>query len=215
MTKQNLKLLTSFIDNKNPKQELNFALVGRGAIYATDTRKAIQLNYKEINGNALMRKKLLEGLSAILGKDERLFFDNNYLHTDNIKFSIDTAYYLEDEDGKHKIGAKADNYPNINKILNQKLPFHFTLDNINNLQWELTQKNCFIADVHLNPVIAYNDCKFFDIYYKPQIKNEKEQIETATVKIVASKTDENGVINIEFIAIFMGTVFESKAKEEF
>lgn len=47
------------------------------------------------------------------------------------------------------------------------------------------------------------------------MKNEKEQIETATVKIVASKTDENGVINIEFIAIFMGTVFESKAKEEF
>lgn len=73
MTKQNLKLLTSFIDNKNPKQELNFALVGRGAIYATDTRKAIQLNCKEINGNALMHKKLLEGLSAVLGKDERLF----------------------------------------------------------------------------------------------------------------------------------------------
>lgn len=215
MKKNDLKLISSFIGTKDIKQEMNFALVARGAVYATDTRKAIKLNYSEIGGgNALVHKKLLDGLCNALRKDEKLFYDNNCLHTDNIKLNIDTAYYLEDENGKNKIGAKAENYPDLEKVINIKLPFHFTLDNINNLQWELTQKNCFIADVHLNPVIAYNDCSFFDVYYKPQTKNEKEEIETATVKIVASKTDENGVIYNKFTAVFMGVVFESKAKGE-
>lgn len=215
MTKIDIKLLTSFIDNKNPKQELNFALVGAGAFYATDTRKAIQLNFKDIYGKALIHKKLLEGLGATLGKDERLFFEKDYLYANNVKFNIDTGYYVEDENGKNKQGAKTSDYPDINKIIQMRLPFHFTLDNINNLQWELTQKNCFIADKHLNPVISYNDCKFFEIHYKPQTKNEKGIIETATVKIIAQASDENGVIYNKFIAVFMGTEFESKAKEEF
>lgn len=216
MKKNDLKLISSFIPNKDMKQELKFALVKRGAIYATDTRKAIQFNYSEIGGGkALIHKKLLDGLCNALGKDERLFYNDGFLHTDNIKLNIDTAYYLEDENGKNKIGAKAENYPDIENVVNIQLPFHFTLDNINNLQWELTQKNCFIADVHINPVIAYNDCKFFDIYYKPQMKNEKDQIKTATVRVVGLASDENGVIYKKFIAVFMGTVFESKAKEEF
>lgn len=214
MRKQDIKLITSFIDNKNPKQELNFALVRNGAIFATDTRKAIQFNHQEVRGNALMHKKLLQGLSTILGKDERLFFENGYFYTDNVKFNIDTSYYVEDENGKNKIGAKADCYPDINTIINKQLPYHFTLENINNLQWELTQKNCFIADIHLNPVIAYNDCSLFDIYYEPQKRGKNDFIETATVKIVAQKSDDNGVVYTQFIAVFMGTVFESKAKEE-
>ena len=49
---------------------------------------------------------------------------------------------------------------------------------------------------------------------KRETENEKEEIETATVKIVASKTDENGVIYNKFTAVFMGVVFESKAKGE-
>ena len=77
---------------------------------------------------------MLDGLCNALGKDEKLFYDNNCLHTDNIKLNIDTAYYLEDESGKNKIGAKAENYPDLEKVINIKLPFHFTLDNINNLQ---------------------------------------------------------------------------------
>lgn len=50
MKKNDLKLISSFIPNKDMKQELKFALVKRGAIYATDTRKAIQFNYSEIGG---------------------------------------------------------------------------------------------------------------------------------------------------------------------
>lgn len=215
MYKNDLKLISSFIDNKNPKQELNFALVGNGAIYATDTRKAIQFNFKEIRGKALIHKKLFKGLEAILGKDERLHFEYDYLHTDNVKLNIDTGYYIEDENGKNKIGAKAEHYPDINRIIDMQLPNHFALESIDDLQWELTQKNCFIDDLHLNPVIAYSDCSMFDIYYKPQMVNEKQELETATVKIVAQKADENGVVFTQFIAVFMGRKFESKAKQEF
>lgn len=215
MKKNDLKLVTSFIANKDAKQELNFALVGNGAIYATDTRKAIQFNFKEIRGKALIHKKLFKGLEAILGKDERLHFEYDCLHTDNVKLNIDTGYYIEDENGKNKIGAKAEHYPDINRIIDMQLPNHFALESIDDLQWELTQKNCFIDDLHLNPVIAYSDCSMFDIYYKPQMVNEKQELETATVKIVAQKADENGVVFTQFIAVFMGRKFESKAKQEF
>ena len=215
MKKNDLKLISSFIANKDAKQELNFALVGNGAIYATDTRKAIQFNFKEIRGKALIHKKLFKGLEAILGKDEYLHFENDCLHTDNVKLNIDTGYYIEDENGKNKIGAKAEHYPDINRIIDMQLPNHFALESIDDLQWELTQKNCFIDDLHLNPVISYNDCSMFDIYYKPQMVNEKQELETATVKIVANKADENGVVFTQFIAVFMGRKFESKAKQEF
>ena len=187
MYKNDLKLISSFIDNKNPKQELNFALVGNGAIYATDTRKAIQFNFKEIRGKALIHKKLFKGLEAILGKDERLHFEYDCLHTDNVKLNIDTGYYIEDENGKNKIGAKAEHYPDINRIIDMQLPNHFALESIDDLQWELTQKNCFIDDLHLNPVIAYSDCSMFDIYYKPQMVNEKKNLKQQQLKLLHKK----------------------------
>jgi hypothetical protein len=214
MNKNNLKLITPFIDNKNLNKELNFALIQNGAIYATDTRKAIKFNFEEIKGKSLIHKKLFKALEAIVHKDEILRFENDYLYTDNVKLKIDTAYYIEDEEGKHKIGARAEDYPDISEIIDIQLPYHFVIEDIKDLQWELTQKNCFIDDLHLDPVIVYNDCSIFDIYYKPQMINEKEQLESATVKIIAKKTDENGELNTQFIAVFMGREFESKAKEE-
>ena len=215
MRKQDLKLITAFIDEKNPKLELNFAKVIDGAIVATDTRKVIQFNVEGIFGNKLIHKKLFKGLENILGQSEKLHFKDGYLHTDIVKFGIDTGYFVEDEDGKHKLGAKALDYPNTKTITDMRLPQHFTLEDINDLHYELAQKNCFIDDVHLNPVIAYSSCNMYDIYYKPQSVNEKEKIETATVKIVAKKADDNGVIFTQFVAVFMGRVFESQAKQEF
>lgn len=213
MRKQDLNLILPFIDEKNPKLELNFAKVIDGAIVATDTKKVIQFNVKGIFGNKLIHKKLFKGLANILGQSERLHFKDGYLHTDIVKFGVDTGYFVEDEDGKHKLGAKASDFPDTKTITNMHLPYHFTLDNINDLHYELAQKNCFVDDIHLNPVIAYSACKMYDIYYKPQTVNEKNHIETATVKIVATKTDSNGVIFTQFIAVFMGRVFESQANK--
>lgn len=215
MFKKDLKLIDAFISAKNPKIELSFAKMQRGAIIATDTRKAIKFNFDELNGTGLVHKKLLKGFEATLGKDEKVFFEDGYLHTSDVKLAIDTGYFVEDENGKNKLGAKYEAYPNLDTVLNMQLPFHFMLESIDDLQFELAQKDCYIDDLHLNAIIAYNDCSVFDIYYKPQMVNEKEQIETATVKIKAQKADDNGVLKEQFIVVIMGRVFESKAKQEF
>lgn len=215
MFKRDLKLIDAFISLKNGKAELSFAKVQRGAIIATDTKKMIKFNCGEINGAGLVHKKLLKGFESTLGKDEKVHFEDGYFFASDVKLAIDTGYCVEDENGKNKLGAKYSDYPNMEDVLAMQLPYHFVLESIDDLQFELAQKDCYIDDLHLNAMIAYNDCSIFDIYYKPQTVGEKEQIKTATVKIVAQKADENGVLIEQFIVVIMGRVFESKAKQEF
>lgn len=213
MKKQDLKLITSFISEKNGKTELAFAKIENGAIVATDTRKAIKFNVKELMGRGLIHKKLLKAFEGITHKDEIIQFEDNHFIASDVKLSIDTGYYVEDENGKNKLGAKYEAYPMIETAFAMSVPYHFTIESIEDLQFELAQKNCFIDDLHLNPIISYNDCSMFDIYYMPQRVEANGDIETATVKIVAQKADDDGVVFTQFIAVIMGRKFESKAKE--
>ena len=216
MKKQDLKLISAFIDDKNPKQELNFAKVVDGAIIATDTRKVIQFYFKELDGaGGLIHKKLLKGFESTLGKDEFIHFENGYLFTSDVKLNIDTGYFVEDEDGKNKLGAKYGAYPNTSTALSMKLQHHFTLESIDDLQLELAQRDCYIHDAHLNAMIAHNDGNVYEIQYKPQTVDADERIETATVRIVAKNTDDDGVVFTQYVAVIMGREFESKAKQEF
>lgn len=214
LRKNDLKLIGAFINTKNTKAELSFAITQSNRICATDTMKLIQFNVRGLQGGGLIHKQLLKGMETILKRDEVLFFEDDYFCTDSVKLRIDTGHYVEDENGKHKIGAKWQDYPMIDTTLNTRLPYHFMLESINDLQFELAQKDCYIDDVLLNPVISYSDCKFYDVYYQPQRVVAENKVETATVKIVAKKADENGVVYTQFIAVFMGRVFESKAVED-
>jgi hypothetical protein len=213
MKKQDLKLISSFIGEKNGKTELAFAKVEYGAIIATDTRKVIKFNVKDLMGKGLIHKKLLKAFESIVYKDEIIRFEDNNFIASDVRFNIDTGYFVEDEDGKHKLGAKYEDYPAVDTVFKMSVPYHFTIESIEDLQFELAQKNCFIDDIHLNPIISYSNCSMFDIYYMPQRVEENGDIETATVKIVAQKADDDGVVFTQFIAVIMGRKFESKAKE--
>ncbi|WP_428739429.1 hypothetical protein [Sulfurimonas sp.] len=210
MNKNDLKLIGAFIDTKNPNPELNFALVKPSGIYATDTRKAIRFKCGGIDDVGLIHKKLLKGFENCLGKDETFGYTNGCFSTSEVKLPIDGSYSWE-KDGK-RFGVYALNFPDINKTIDMELPYHFTLDTLDDIAWELSQKNCFIDDVHLNPIIAFNECNFFDVFYKPQ-EIVENTTNTGIVKIVGSKRDNDGVFDVAFTALVMGREFKSRASE--
>jgi hypothetical protein len=212
MKKNDLKLIGAFIDSKNPKAASNYALVKPSGIYATDTRKAIRFCFYGLDNVGLIHKKLLKGFESILGKDEVVSYKDGYFYVQEAKLPIDTSYHFVENEKRY--GVHPTDYVDIDKIINQDLPNHFVLEDISDIQFELAQKNCFIDDVHLNPIISFTDCSYFDIFYKPQAKDEQEKmIDTGIVKIVGSRHDSDGVMNVCFIAVIMGRTFESKASE--
>lgn len=210
MKKNDLKLIGAFIDNKNPKPELNFGLIKQGVIYATDTRKAIGFRFDKLNKSGLIHKKVLKGFESFLSKDERFDYQDGYFFTNLVKFAIDGAFSFEQE-GEIK-GIHHSNYPDLDDLLNIKLPYHFKLETLDDIAWELTQKNCFIDDMHLNPIISFNECTSFDIFYRPQEARENES-DTGMVKIVGLAADESGTLDVAFTAVITGRKFESKASE--
>lgn len=209
MKKNDLKLIGAFIDNKNPNPELNFALIKNGSICATDTRKAIRFRCDKLNRNGLIHKKVLKGFESCLSNDEQFGYQDGYFYNNSVKLPIDGSFSFIEED-KIK-GAHYSNYPDIDKILDTELPYHFKLETLDDIAWELTQKNCFIDDLHLNPIICFNECTHFDIFYKSQEIKEKE-VDTGMVKIVGLNADDSGVLNVVFTAVVMGRKFESQAK---
>lgn len=210
MNKNDLKLIGAFIDIKNPKAELNFALVKPSGIYATDTRKAIRFKCDGIDDVGLIHKKVLKGFESCLGKDETFTYKNGCFSTSELKLSIDGSCSWKENE---KIfGVYPLNFPDINKTIDIELPYHFTLDTLDDIAWELTQKNCFIDDVHLNPIIAFNECDFFDVFYAPQ-EIVENITNTGIVKIVGSKKDSDGVLDVAFTALVMGREFKSRASE--
>jgi len=71
LSKKDLKCLGAFIDSNNPKLELNYACVGRGGVFATDTRKAIKFHDSELNRkDSLVHKKLLKGFESTMRKED-------------------------------------------------------------------------------------------------------------------------------------------------
>ena len=75
MTKNDLKLISAFIDTKNPKAELNFAHLKEDGIYATDTRKLIKFCVPMLGLGLLLEKRILNGFVSTLGKDDFVSID--------------------------------------------------------------------------------------------------------------------------------------------
>ena len=75
MNKNDLKLISSFIDSKNPKVELNFAHLKDDGIYATDTRKLIKFCVPMLGLDLLLEKRILNGFVSTLGKDDLVLLE--------------------------------------------------------------------------------------------------------------------------------------------
>lgn len=199
LEKIDLKCIGAFIGTKNPKVELNYALVGRGGIFATDTRKAIMFHDSELNfGDILTHRKLLKGFESIMSKDSQASFDvrgsATCIECESTSMALDTATF----DFK---------YPDSEKILDKKLPHHFKLSGLGDILFELSEKFCFIDSFHLSPLIDHSGGDWYDIFYSPMSEDDM-----GMVKIVATKViDEEEVVF--YTAVIMGREFKSQAKE--
>ena len=153
MTKKDLLLIHSFIDSKNPKEVLNFAHLKDDGIYATDTKKVYYVFYSYVGFRFIFRKKILKGFIAATHKDSIISFDGlGYMKNGTAKLNCDT-FNCNDATGV-----------DFDYILNQKFSNQFFLESIDDLQFELAQRNCFIDEEHINPIIAYAECSGFNIF---------------------------------------------------
>lgn len=206
MTKKDLLLIHSFIDSKNPKEVLNFAHLKDDGIYATDTKKCIMFSIPMLDLDLFLEKKILKGFIAATHKESIISFDGlGYMKNGTLKLNCDTF------DCSDTVGV--DFY----YILNQKFSNQFFLESIDDLQFELSQRNCFIDEEHINPIIAYAECSGFNIFYneqKEELSNGIKVKNSGVAKIVGRYSTEDESNIVKFTAVIMGRTFESKAIEE-
>ena len=206
MNKNDLKLISAFIDTKNPKAELNFAHLKEDGIYATDTRKLIKFCVPMLGLDLLLEKRILNGFISTLGKDDFVSIDGfGFIRAGGVKMSCDTFSYDE---------VKPVDF---DRIMDQEFDNHFFLETIEDLQFELAQRNCFIDEEHLNPIISFAECNGFYISYNQQketVENDVKTKHNGIVKIVGRYSTEDESNLVKFIAVVMGRTFESKAIEE-
>jgi hypothetical protein len=203
MTKNDLKLIGSCIDSSNPKVELNYALVADGGIYATDTRKAIHFNVPMLEcEDLLVHKKVLHGFSTLIGKDDQATIDGyGFLRTGLVKMSCDTFDYDEPK------------FPNLPKILSEKLEYGFEIKDISDLHFELTQRECYVDEHLLNPFIELTDCSKYVVSFNKQ-KVDGDCTNTGRVKIIGLYNTEEETELVKFTAMIMGREFKTQVKEQ-
>lgn len=204
MNKPDLKLIGGFIDTKNPKEDLSYAHLKDDGIYATDTRKAIHFNIPMLNLNLYLHKKLLAGFASAVGKDDIVSIDSfGQIRVDNgIRMSCDT---FPDNRTQEKTIIK--------NIFDTQFQYHISLDNIDDIHFELTQKECFIDDIHLNPIIEHSNCTRYEIFYNKQTV-EADKTNTGMAKIVGLYDTEDEKDLVKFTAIVMGREFKTQANEQ-
>lgn len=198
LNKKDLKCIGAFIPSGNPKVELNYACVGRGGVFATDTRKAIKFHDNFLTGSdVLVHKKILNGFVSTMSKDSvaEIKVDGvPRLECEGVSMSLDTAAF------EYK-------YPDSEHILDKNLDKHFQLSSLDDILFELSERYCFIDSFHLSPLIDHSGGDWYDVFFTPM--SEKDM---GMVKIVASKVvDEEDVVL--YTAVIMGREFKSQAKE--
>lgn len=203
MTKNDLKLIGSFIDTKNLKEDLNYAHLLDDGIYATDTRKAIHFNIPMLNLNLFIHKKLLAGFASAMKTDDNVTIDGEgFMRIDrSIKMSCNTFPDIDHTQ------------TNIKRILEQQFQYRISLEKIDDIHFELTQKECFIDDIHLNPIIEYSNCNKYEIFYNKQ-KVVDGTTNTGLVKIIGLYNTEDEINLVKFTAIIMGREFKTQAHEQ-
>jgi len=206
MKKNDLKLIGAFIDTKNPRIsniDLNYAHLKDDGIYATDTRKAIHFNIPMLGLDLLLHKKILAGFTSLVSKDDDVSIDGYGFIKCGLtaKMNCDT---FPDFDLK-----KTD----IKRIFDMEFDYKFSLTDIDDIHFELTQKDCFIDDIHLNPIIEYADCTRYEIFFNKQTITD-QKTNTGAVKVVGLIDTEDEKDLVKFVAIIIGREFKTKAQEQ-
>lgn len=202
MTKNDFNLIHAFIAKSFPKLELNYAMVSNDGIYATDTRKAIKFCIPMLGcSNVMAAKKVVKCVAGMADKDDIASIDaNGVVHIYNEMISLDNL-------------SLEFNPIDFDRILNEPLEYGFKLDDIDDIHFELTQKECFVDDVHLLPIIEYANCDRYVISFNKQ-KIDGDNINTGRVKIVGLYDIEEERDLVKFEAVVMGREFTTKAKEQ-
>lgn len=199
LKKKDLKLVGAFIPKVGVKRELGYACVGRGGIFATDTRKAIMLHDSELNfSDILVHKKLLKGFESTMSKD-----DDAKLVVDG----FDTRVECEGSSMTLNTAVFEYIYPESVHILDKRYPNHFILSDLSDILLELSERKCFIDSFHLDPLIEHSGGDWYDVFYSPMAEKDM-----GAVKIIATKVIEKEEV-VFYTAVIMGREFKSQAKE--
>lgn len=166
MTKKLLKLIGSFVDQGNPKLELNNALVDfdDNIIVATDTRMIIRVplhegEVEDCRGKYLLNKKVLKAAEGIADKDGQYSFEDNALILGYNHLSVDTV-------------KEEFSYPDHAKIFQVDWDDSFKVDSIEQIDFELTHLDTHINGADMNAAVEYATASYYHIYYKAQLKED-------------------------------------------
>lgn len=203
MTKSDLKLISSFVDNKNLLENLNYAHLLDDGIYATDTRKAIHFSIPMLGLKLFLHKKILGGFISAMGKDDEATIDGHgYLRLGSgLKMSCDTF-----PDGALTI-------TDIGNIFDIEFEYKMSLKEIDDIHFELTQRDCFIEDIHLNGIVEYGCCDRYEIFFNKQ-KVDQDKTNTGKVKVIGLYDTEEERDLVKFTAVIMGREFKTQAQEQ-
>jgi hypothetical protein len=194
MTKKLLTLISTFVDSKNPKLELNYALVDfeNNVVVATDTRRIIKANLGDVHvegcsGTHLVHKKILGAICTMSTNDTVYSFMDNCIVLDGF-----TSISLSNANFEFK-------YPNFNDILDTQFDDVITLGSLEFVDFELTHLDTHINVTHLFPAIEHSQSNDFHVHYKKQTQGEQGK-----AKIVAFSDDGE----IIYQALYMGVLFK-------
>lgn len=203
LSKKDFKLIGAFVDKGNLKEELNFALVGNGAIVATDTRRVISFNVPSLKLEpVLSHKRVLKLVEQLMGKDDFVSISSvGSVDVGFISLPLSNANLDVFEKGMFK-------YPDMGNVLEKKLAYHFKLDSLKDIVFELSQKNCFIESAYLYPLMEHDDADWYEVFYDVQ-----DGETSGMVKIIAMRVIDD-VEQRLYTAAVMGRVFISEAKGE-
>ena len=205
LSKKDLKLIGEFVDKGNPKEELNFALLISGAVFAADTRKVIKFNLPELKcEDMLAHKKMLKLIEGFIGKNNEVkIMSTGHVDIGHVSLSLNNANLDVFKDGEFIYPLES-----MLKAIDRSYSGHFQIDSLDNVLFELTQKYCFIEFVQLYPLVSHAGGDFYDVFFNPQSEES-----SGMVKIVAHRKDEELGDRQIYTVVIMGKNFKSEAKE--
>lgn len=208
MNKNDMNLIYSCVDLKNPKEELNYALFdfNKNTVISTNTRVLVEfkLNQDEVencNGLHYVHKKYLKLIIGMMTKDTDYKFKDNCISVGGARFTLDNQ--------PNNDYSEPFEFPleNIKKYLLSEIQYNFTLDDIEMLEYDTALNNAFILPKNLLGVQEFGEANKYGIKITPQ-RNIKVgdglQTEVGSVKVVGVKSE-----NIRFNFVAMGMEYKA------
>ena len=200
MTKKDLLLIHGYIDQKNPKQELNFAMIdfNQRVIMATDTVNVIEFNLNKdevemCNGIHYLHKKQIKLIAQMMAKKEEYTFKDNAIMVNGVRFTLDNQPVDDDF-----------NFPDTENYIRPHdfKDYSFTLDDIDMLEYDTALSNAFVLPKQFLNLQAFSACIRYGIDITPQkdvvVDGGGTRTEVGRVRVVGMLRDE---VRFTFVAM--------------